>query len=125
MITHPGCDRVFERRNEIDFPDYVAKANSTVVPEIGNPKKNNQFSSGKMNVSVDYIKKMLGDEGISEERGKLIKMLHEENVDIRLLNNLKRQLLDSKNVQRGNLLTIEEYLEIKNGILKGKQLKAD
>jgi hypothetical protein len=51
-----------------------------------------------MKVSVDYIKKMLGDEGISEQRGALIRLLHEENVDIRLLNNLKRQLLDSKNV---------------------------
>jgi hypothetical protein len=92
------------------------------MPEI---KRNSQFTSGKMKVSVDYIKKMLGDEGISEERGLLIKALHEENVDIRLLNNLKRQLLDSKNVQRGNLLAIEEYLEIKNRILKGKQLRAD
>ncbi len=52
-------------------------------------------------------------------------MLHEENVDIRLLNNLKRQLLDSKHVQRGNLLTIEEYNDIKNKIFKGKQIKAD
>lgn len=46
-------------------------------------------------------------------------------MDIRSLNNLKRQLLDSKNVQDGNLLTIEEYHEIKNRILKGKQIKAD
>lgn len=22
MITHPGFDRVFERRNEVDYPDY-------------------------------------------------------------------------------------------------------
>ena len=34
MITHEGCDRVFERRNEIDFPDYLAKASSTIMPEI-------------------------------------------------------------------------------------------
>jgi len=121
MITHEGCERVFERRNERDFPDYLKPSNLT-MPEIVKPK---QVASGKMKVSVDYIKKMLGDEGISEARGNLIRTLHEENVDIRLLNNLKRQLLDSKNVQRGNLLSIEEYIEIKNKILKGKQLKAD
>lgn len=122
MITHEGCERVFERRNERDFPDYLKPNGILTMPEIVKPK---QVASGKMKVSVDYIKKMLGDEGISEARGNLIRTLHEENVDIRLLNNLKRQLLDSKNVQRGNLLSIEEYIEIKNRILKGKQLKAD
>jgi hypothetical protein len=28
--------------------------------------KNSMFTSGKMKVSIDYIKKLIGDEGISE-----------------------------------------------------------
>jgi hypothetical protein len=35
----------------------------------------------------------------------MVKMVSEENLDIRILNNLKRCLLDSKNVE-GNFLSI-------------------
>lgn len=68
---------------------------------------------------------MLGDQGLSEQKAAIIKMLYDENIDIRSLNNLKRQLLDSKNVQEGNLLPLEEYLEIKNRIFKNKSIKAE
>ena len=61
---------------------------------------------------VDYIKKMLGDSGLSENRAGIVKMFYDENMDIRSLNNLTRHLLDSKKVE-GNLLPIEEYNEIK------------
>jgi hypothetical protein len=55
---------------------------------------------------------MLGDSGLSENKAALVKMFYDENIDIRSLNNLKRHLLDSKDVE-GNLLPIEEYEEIK------------
>jgi len=45
---------------------------------------------------VDYIKKMLGDAGLSETKANIVKMFYDENMDIRSLNNLKRHLLDSK-----------------------------
>lgn len=32
---------------------------------------------------VDYIKKMLGGKGISDERAAMVKAMHDENVDIR------------------------------------------
>ena len=48
---------------------------------------------------------MLGDKGLSENRYKLLKIIYDENLDVRSLNNLKRNLLDSKNVE-GNLLSI-------------------
>jgi hypothetical protein len=49
-----------------------------------------------MNLLVDYIKKMLGDSGLSETKASIVKMIYDENMDIRSLNNLKRHLLDSK-----------------------------
>jgi hypothetical protein len=55
---------------------------------------------------------MLGDAGLSENKATIVKIFYEENIDIRSLNNLKRHLLDSKHVE-GNLLPIEEYMEIK------------
>lgn len=54
----------------------------------------------------------------------MIKMVYEENLDIRILNNLKRNLLDSKNVE-GNFLPLQEYLDTKNRLYKGKELKID
>jgi hypothetical protein len=67
---------------------------------------------------------MLGDSGLSEVKSTIVKMVYEENIDVRSLNNLKRHLLDSKHVE-GNLLPIEEYLEIKQQIYKDRPLKLD
>ncbi len=66
-----------------------------------------------MKISIEYLKKMLGDKGMSENLVNMVKMVHAENIDIRSLNNLKRILLDSKNVEN-NLLKLEEYNEIKS-----------
>jgi len=57
-------------------------------------------------------------------KSTIVKMVYEENIDVRSLNNLKRHLLDSKHVE-GNLLPIEEYLEIKQQIYKDRPLKLD
>ena len=51
-------------------------------------------------------------------------MLYSEKLDISSLNNLKRHCLDSKNSEN-NMISIEEFLEIKNKIFKGKQYKVD
>lgn len=67
---------------------------------------------------------MLGDSGLSENRANIVKIFYEENIDISSLNNLKRHLLDSKKVE-GNLLPLEEFLEIKHQIYKEKQLKLE
>jgi hypothetical protein len=48
----------------------------------------------------------------------MVRMLYEDNIDIRTLNNLKRHLLDSKKVE-GNLLPLEEYETVKDKIFKG------
>lgn len=73
---------------------------------------------------VDYIKKILGEGGISDQRLNMLNMIYQENIDIRMLNNLKRNLLDSKNCD-GNLISIEKYIENRNKIFKGKTLLAD
>jgi len=67
---------------------------------------------------------MLGDAGLSETKASIVKMFYDENMDIRSLNNLKRHLLDSKHVE-GNLLPIEEYLEIKSQIYKDRPIKLE
>jgi hypothetical protein len=67
---------------------------------------------------------MLGDFGLSEVKATIVKMVYEENIDVRSLNNLKRHLLDSKHVE-GSLLPIEEYLEIKHQIYKDRPMKLD
>jgi hypothetical protein len=51
-----------------------------------------------MKVSMDYIKRMMGIQGISENLSSMVKKVHDENIDIRSLNNLKRHLLDSKKI---------------------------
>jgi len=51
-------------------------------------------------------------------------MIYEDNIDIRTLNNLKRHLLDSKKVE-GNLLSIEEYENVKDKIFKGQKHKIE
>lgn len=66
-----------------------------------------------MKVSIEYLKKMLGDQGLSENLGNMVRMVHSENIDIRSLNNLKRTLLDSKKIEN-NLLPISEYNDIRN-----------
>ena len=67
---------------------------------------------------------MLGDFGLSEVKATIVKMVYDENIDVRSLNNLKRHLLDSKHVE-GSLLPIEEYLEIKQQIYKDRPMKLD
>jgi hypothetical protein len=66
-----------------------------------------------MKVSIEYLKKMLGDEGLSENLGNMVKIVHAENIDIRSLNNLKRTLLDSKKIEN-NMLPLKEYHDIRN-----------
>ena len=61
----------------------------------------------------------------ADQRFAMIKQLQDESIDIGGLNNLKRILLDSKNVENGNLLPLEEYIAVKNMIFKDKPLKAD
>ena len=56
---------------------------------------------------------MLGDEGLSENLGNMVKIVHAENIDIRSLNNLKRTLLDSKKIEN-NMLPLKEYHDIRN-----------
>lgn len=51
-------------------------------------------------------------------------MIYEENIDVRSLNNFKRHLLDSKKVE-GNLLSLEEYNDIKAQIYKDRPLKVE
>jgi len=65
---------------------------------VGKDKKLSNTSSSKMKVSMDYIKRMMGDQGLSENLSSMVKKVHEENLDIRSLNNLKRHLLDSKKI---------------------------
>ena len=65
---------------------------------VGKVKKLSNTSSSKMKVSMDYIKRMMGDQGLSENLSSMVKKVHEENLDIRSLNNLKRHLLDSKKI---------------------------
>jgi len=67
---------------------------------------------------------MLGDSGLSQNRANIVKIFYEENIDISSLNNLKRHLLDSKQVE-GNLLPISEYNEIKSQIYKDRPLKLE
>ena len=76
----------------------------------------------KKRVSEEYIKRMLGEVGLTDRRAAIVKALQEESVDIRMLNNLKRQLLDS---QSGSLVPLAEYLEVKGKVFKGKTTKAD
>ena len=66
-------------------------------------KKPSKYNGGKMKVSIEYIKKMLGDEGLSENLGNMVKIVHAETIDIRSLNNLKRTLLDSKKIEHNML----------------------
>lgn len=66
-----------------------------------------------MKISIEYLKKMLGDQGLPENLGNMVKMVHAENIDIRTLNNLKRTLLDSKKIEN-NLLPLQEYNDIRN-----------
>jgi hypothetical protein len=65
---------------------------------VGKDKKLSNTSSSKMKVSMDYIKRMMGIQGISENLSSMVKKVHDENIDIRSLNNLKRHLLDSKKI---------------------------
>ena len=83
-----------------------------------------KHNSSKMKVSIEYIKKMLGDEGLSENLGNMVRIVHAENIDIRSLNNLKRTLLDSKKIEN-NLLPLQEYHDIRNQIYKGQPLKIE
>lgn len=76
-------------------------------------KKPQIYNSGKMKVSIEYLKKMLGDQGLSENLGNMVRIVHAENIDIRSLNNLKRTLLDSKKIEN-NLLPLQEYHDIRN-----------
>ena len=73
---------------------------------------------------VEYLKKMLGDQGLSENLGNMVRMIHTENIDVRTLNNLKRILLDSKKTE-DNLIPVEEFHRIKNQIYKDRVLKIE
>ncbi len=76
-------------------------------------EKKPTYNSSKMKISIEYLKKMLGDQGLSENLGNMVKIVHAENIDIRSLNNLKRTLLDSKKIEN-NLLPLQEYNDIRN-----------
>ena len=107
FLAHEGFDRIFERKHQKEFPDYFTLANDSSRQSAyhmsQSEKKPSKYNGGKMKVSIEYLKKMLGDEGLSENLGIMVKIVHAENIDIRSLNNLKRTLLDSKKIENNML----------------------
>lgn len=107
FLAHEGFDRIFERKHQKEFPDYFTLANDSSRQSAyhmsQSEKKPSKYNGGKMKVSIEYLKKMLGDEGLSENLGNMVKIVHAENIDIRSLNNLKRTLLDSKKIENNML----------------------
>ncbi len=116
FLAHEGFDRIFERKHLKEFPDYFTLANDSSrqsAYQMSQSEKKPTYNSGKMKISIEYLKKMLGDQGLSENLGNMVKIVHAENIDIRSLNNLKRTLLDSKKIEN-NLLPLQEYNDMRN-----------
>ena len=73
---------------------------------------------------VDYLKKVLNSNEMSDLKLSIIKSLYDESIDFRSLNNLKKNLFESEKLI-GNHIPMEEFIIQKDKILKDKMQKTE
>jgi hypothetical protein len=64
FIAHEGFDRIFERKYQVEFPDYFTLANESSRQsnyQISQTEKKQATGGTKMKISVEFLKKMMGD----------------------------------------------------------------